>query len=125
MHKIDGLAGVYLVYHNYMALVPGIAVLAQSDSDLNQLYQELFWPVTALVIASIVTLIAVPLIRRWTRASDLPATGGFTLEELRKLKKSGAMSDEEFARMKSKIAKVQTTQFLSPSKPESKPNKQD
>jgi hypothetical protein len=96
-----------------------IVVLAQMD----ELIHDSFWPLVCLVVLAAAGTLLVSLMRRWAREPDPPTGAGFTLEQLRSLRKSGAMSEEEFQRAKGLIVKVQSAQLLSPSKTELKPTK--
>jgi hypothetical protein len=97
----------------------GLALLAQTDG----LLQESFWPVVILLCVAAAGSVLIAVARRWSRSSDLPAGTGFTLDTLRSLKESGAMSEQEFQQARNKIAKSQSAQFLSPSKTDAKPKK--
>jgi len=69
-----------------------------------------------LIVILAAAVFGVVAIRRWTRKTDLPPAGGFTLGDLRKLKKEGKMTEEEFKKAASRIMGDQSAQLLSPEK---------
>jgi hypothetical protein len=70
-------------------------LLAQSDS----IAQPLIWSVILIVILMIL-FAAVGLYRKWMKSEDTGGGEGFTLSDLRRLHKSGQMTDEEFEKAK-------------------------
>jgi hypothetical protein len=73
-------------------------------------------PILVVVIALPAAILAIRSIRRWTRQSDLPPAGGFTLADLRKLHKEGKMSEEEYKKAAARVVGAQTAQLLGPEK---------
>ena len=62
------------------------------------------WPwLAALLLVVAVGAVVIYVLRRSLGRSDSAATEGFTLQELRELRASGALSDEEFERAKAAI----------------------
>jgi hypothetical protein len=59
----------------------------------------LFWSLVLIVIL-LVLFGAVAMYRRWMNADDVSGGEGFTLSDLRRLHKSGQMTDEEFEKAK-------------------------
>lgn len=78
-----------------------VATIAQVDPGLA-LFRSVIVPLLGLVVAIVVGWFAVAAVRRWMRPSDSDS-GGFTLEQLRRMHRSGEMSDEEFTRAREAI----------------------
>jgi hypothetical protein len=89
-------------------------VLAQ----VQDIIPVLFW--SFLLLGLIVFMfLAVIYLKKWL-ASDDPTTGGFTLGDLRRLKASGQMSDEEYEKARLQIVgavKLAAEKMGAPAKP--------
>lgn len=90
--------------HSLMAIEPALLFSVAPAGDLNSSAGDLFqriWP-TLLVLAAVAIVggLFAMWLRRRLASKDEGATAGFTLEDLRRLHRSGEMSDEEFAKAK-------------------------
>lgn len=100
----------YSFYAEIMSSTP--IILAQSIGDVASV---LFW---GLVVIGFVVggFFGVKALRQWLKSDDSDGKIGFTLADLRDLKRNGKMSDEEFERAKAMIlATVQMPPIKSPS----------
>ena len=74
--------------------------MALSDSDSGGIVLAC----SILAVAAIAGSMAAVWLRRWAREeSDVGATGGFSLIELRALLRQGKLTNEEFERMRAMI----------------------
>ena len=85
------------------AAIPGVsneldfrAAIAQVDPGLA-LFRSIIVPLLGLVVVLVVGWLAVAAVRRWMRPTD-SESGGFTLDELRRMHRTGEMTDDEYAR---------------------------
>jgi hypothetical protein len=84
-----------------MSIVWPLATTAVADA--GELFGEV-WPwLAALVAVVAVGAVVIYLLRRSLGRSGPGAAEGFTLQELRDLRASGALSDEEFERAKAAV----------------------
>ena len=51
----------------------------------------------------LVAYLGVMAVRRWMKAPDAPPAGGFTLEDLRQMRQSGAISQEEYEKLRQNV----------------------
>ena len=72
-------------------------ILAEADSS-----RIVIWSI-ALLALLVAGWFTVAWVKRWVSASDDGPADGFTLSDLRRLHRSGQMSDEEFERAKGAI----------------------
>ncbi|MHC4416233.1 MAG: SHOCT domain-containing protein [Planctomycetota bacterium] len=70
--------------------------------SFDALLEILPW-LAALVVLLGVGAVAIYVLRRFLSRSDQPSPDGFTLQQLRDLHASGALSDEEFERARASI----------------------
>lgn len=92
-------------------------LLAQESS--GALTRVLIWSL-ALIVVVIIGFVIVSWIRNRVTGTDTGPVAGFTLSDLRRLHKSGQMTDEEFERAKAKIIAVSQ-----PTKKETAPSQGD
>ena len=78
-------------------------LLAQESS--GALPRVLIWSL-ALIVVVIIGFVIVSWLRSRIKDTDTGPVAGFTLSDLRRLHKSGQMTDEEFERAKAKIIAV-------------------
>jgi hypothetical protein len=78
--------------------MPAQLLLAQSDAT----QRILIWSIS-LICMMVVMFAVIAWLRKRMSPTQEPQTQGFTLADLRELRKKGAMSEEEFERAKARI----------------------
>lgn len=64
----------------------------------------MIWPAALILVFAAILLGALSIVRRRMRQHDQPnLMRGFTLDDLRQLKREGKLTDEEFDKAKAKI----------------------
>lgn len=76
------------------------AILA---AESNVTASILFWAFGLIVLLIVMLLSAVWIKKRMSPTEESAGGGGFTLADLRELRKSGAMTEEEYERAKAKM----------------------
>ena len=67
------------------------------------------------LFGGLIVLMAVAFwLRRWWRSDAMGSATGFTLDQLRKLRKAGKMSEEEFKRTNFVVSQVLKSKHLAP-----------
>ncbi|HLL90442.1 MAG TPA: hypothetical protein VK324_14175 [Tepidisphaeraceae bacterium] len=77
-------------------------VLAQSGGPESDVGSVLFWGLVLLGLLSLL-FAAVSYLRKWMRAPDPRGGAGFTLSDLRQMRREGKISEAEFEKAKSII----------------------
>lgn len=86
-------------------------LLAQSSSS-----SAVTWSLI-LVVVLVVGFAAVLQIKKWLMAGDEPQATGFTLSDLRRMRKEGSMTEEEFEKAKALIVGVAKSPRDKPAEP--------
>ncbi|HWB19545.1 MAG TPA: SHOCT domain-containing protein [Phycisphaerales bacterium] len=100
--------------------------MSKNAQSSSQVFAEI-WPyLLVMAIFVIVGGVAIMLIRRMITQKSSAQNVGFTLEDLRTMRASGELSEEEFQKareqMIGRMRKVEETPSSQPIKPDSKPN---
>lgn len=70
----------------------------------GEVFGRLFVWIAISAACVFVGFLAAVWLRRWLTRPDDSSAGGFSLDELRRMRESGQLSDEEFKRARSLIA---------------------
>lgn len=85
-----------------MALLPDLLMATTSGDEVAQVREIVPWA-GLLVVLTVVGFIIIMMIRRTTQSDLDGSSSAFTLQDLRRLHKSGEMTDDEFERAKEAV----------------------